>query len=107
MRTHTEKLIAANEHNPRGLQPAEYYDLVSDRKEAHNRCDQAPERVEELWALLDGMIAFIQEGAAEPAVAEGLSEDLAEQLEALGYGGHDLVAPADTETDSQRGAATP
>ena len=107
VRTHTEKLIAANEDNPRGLQPAEYYDLVSDRKEAHNRCDQAPERVEELRTLLDGMIAFIQEGAAEPAVAEGLSEDLAEQLEALGYGGHDIVAPADTETDSQRGAATP
>ncbi|HOF41417.1 MAG TPA: hypothetical protein PLD73_15205, partial [Candidatus Hydrogenedentes bacterium] len=107
VRTHTEKLIAANENNPRGLQPAEYYDLASDREEAHNLCDDTPDRVEELRMLLDGMMAFIREGAAEPAVTEGLSEDLTEQLEALGYGGHDIAAPAGSGTDSENSSEAP
>jgi len=107
VRTRTEKLIAANDNNPRGLLPTEYYDLTSDPRETRNLSENAPDRVDELEALLDGMMAFIRDGAAEPAVVEGLSEDLTEQLEDLGYGGKDVTAPADQETSPQNGAETP
>ncbi len=107
VRTRTEKLIAANDNNPRGLLPTEYYELTSDPRETRNLSENAPDRVDELQALLDGMTASIRDGAAEPAVAEGLSEDLTEQLEDLGYGGKDVTAPTDQEASPQDGAETP
>jgi len=87
LRTRTEKLILANEGNPRGLEPIEYYDVAADPAETNNLYEEKPARVGELTSLLEEMMAFIQEGAAEPAVASEISPDLADQLDALGYGG--------------------
>ena len=93
VRTQHEKLILSNEGNWRGLEPVEYYDMTRDPLETANLAEEHPDRVRELAALIEGMVAFIQEGAAEPAVADELPPDLADQLDALGYGGEDATAP--------------
>ncbi|MFO7976759.1 MAG: hypothetical protein R6V12_19265, partial [Candidatus Hydrogenedentota bacterium] len=93
LRTRTEKLILANEGNPRGLEPIEYYDVADDPAEADNLYKERPGRVRELTSLLEEMVAFIQEGAAEPAAAGEISPDVADQLDALGYGGDTKEAP--------------
>ena len=93
LRTRKEKLILANEDNPRGLAPVEYYDIIADPGETANLHEETPARVSELTSLLEGVRASIQEGAAEATDADGISQDLVDQLDALGYGG-------DTKTET-------
>lgn len=98
VRTRDEKLIFANEGNPRGLAPVEHYNLATDPRETTNLGDSVPDRVHELASLLEGMVAFIREGAAEPAIVDGVSQDVADQLRALGYGGNDAKTSPKSET---------
>ncbi len=98
VRSTSEKLILANEGNWRKLDPVEYYDLRTDPEETANIQAEAPDRVRDLGLLIEGMVAFIQEGAAEPAIMDAISPDLADQLDALGYGGHDVKTPPGSDT---------
>ena len=63
IRTHDAKLIRANEANPRGLAPVEFYDLDSDPGERVNRAGGGDPRQEELDAVLKETLKSIEESA--------------------------------------------
>jgi arylsulfatase A-like enzyme len=88
VRTHDAKLMRANPDNPRRTPPVAFYDLKNDPIEKTDLFgDQNPRKPDEaaLADVLDGMIAFTRENAAEPALQTGVSTDVKDQLESLGY----------------------
>lgn len=89
LRTGTRKLIEANEGNKRNYAPIEFYNLESDPGEQDNIAQDSKAEVELFQKSLDSMNKFIQENASEPMdlSTEGMSEELREQLDSLGYGG--------------------
>ncbi len=82
LRTEDEKLIVANESNPRGLPPRAYYDVASDPGETDPFADaDAEARLEEM--------ARLQRLAAEGKAVEGGAAEMTradcERLRVLGY----------------------
>lgn len=88
VRTHDTKLIRANEGNPRGLEPVEFYDLFQDPGEQTNLAGQGRAEEPALADIADRMEPVIAENAAEPALQE-MTPQLEEQLGAIGYIGGD------------------
>lgn len=82
LRTEDEKLIVANENNPRGLPPRAYYDVASDPGETDPFADaEAEARLEEM-ARLQRLAA---EGKAVEGGAAEMSKEDCERLRVLGY----------------------
>ncbi|MBK7952091.1 MAG: sulfatase-like hydrolase/transferase [Deltaproteobacteria bacterium] len=82
LRTEEEKLIVANEHNPRGLPAREYFDLTNDPGETDPFSEpDAEARLEEL-ARLQRLAA---EGKAVTGGAAEMSREDCERLRVLGY----------------------
>jgi hypothetical protein len=82
LRTEDEKLIVANESNPRGLPPRAYYDVANDPGETDPFADpDAEARLEEM--------ARLQRLAAEGKAVEGGAAEMTradcERLRVLGY----------------------
>lgn len=82
LRTEDEKLIIANEHNPRGLPEREYFDVSSDPLEMDGYSDpDAETRLEEL--------AELQRLAAEGKAVQGEDVEMdlptCQRLKAIGY----------------------
>jgi len=82
LRTEDEKLIIANEHNPRGLPEREYFDVSSDPLEMDGYSDpDAEARLEEL--------AELQRLAAEGKAVQGEDVEMdlptCQRLKAIGY----------------------
>jgi arylsulfatase A-like enzyme len=85
VRTPDSKLIRANEDNPRGLAPLELYDVAQDPKETQNLGGKGDARETALGEVMMGMRGVIQANAAEPVMRQELSQDLKDQLGAIGY----------------------
>lgn len=82
LRTEEEKLIVANEHNPRGLPPRAYYDVANDPGETDPFSEpDAEARLEEM-ARLQRLAA---EGKAVTGGAAEMSREDCERLRVLGY----------------------
>ena len=88
VRSADAKIIRANRENHRNLDAVEFYDMLKDPKEQDSIAGQGDPREAELDEIATGMISFIKENAAEPAMVEQLSTQQKEQLEALGYLGN-------------------
>ena len=87
VRSRDRALIQANENNPRGVDPVEFYDMVNDPGQQHNLAGMA-EHVTEEKALLEAVeqyVRMILENAPEPGSEADLDPQLQQQLEALGY----------------------
>ena len=63
----------------------EFYDLARDPKETVNITGKKDPREASLGEVMTGMQGVIQAHAAEPVVQQGLSQDLKDQLGAIGY----------------------
>lgn len=85
VRTKDAKIIRANEDNPRGHAPIEFYDMAADPSEQNNIAGQGDVREPTLFGVMEEMQAHITENAAEPALVEKTDEELMEQMKALGY----------------------
>ncbi|MDX9972381.1 MAG: sulfatase-like hydrolase/transferase [FCB group bacterium] len=85
VRTPETKLIRANPGNPRGLAPVEYYDLAQDPKETQNVTGKGDIREASLGEVMTGMKDVVEANAAEPVIQQELSQDLKDQLGAIGY----------------------
>ncbi|MEZ4332480.1 MAG: sulfatase-like hydrolase/transferase [Myxococcota bacterium] len=82
LRTTDEKLIVANEHNPRGLPPRQYFDVANDPHETDPYADpDAEARLEEM-ARLQRLAA---EGRAVKDSAATMTREDCERLRVLGY----------------------
>jgi arylsulfatase A-like enzyme len=82
LRTEEEKLIVANEHNPRGLPPRAYFDVANDPGETDPFDEpDAEARLEEM-ARLQRLAA---EGKAVKGSAAEMSREDCERLRVLGY----------------------
>ncbi len=80
-------LILANEDNPRGVAPVEFYDMRDDPGQQENLAD-APEYADvmaQLKEVIDRYWQMILENAPEPTDADAIDPYLQQQLEALGY----------------------
>lgn len=87
-RTSDAKLVYANPDNPRHTPAAAFYDLKADAAEQTNLSGTGnPRQADEvaLTGTLEGMGAFVRENAAEPKLEQGVSADIQNQLESLGY----------------------
>ena len=84
VRTNDWKLVVANEGNPRGLAPAELYNLADDPKERKNLAATAPDRVAALQVDLETLRQIAAAGAVS-GVAGELDDAAKERLRALGY----------------------
>jgi len=81
-------LIRADEDNPRGGQPVEFYDMQNDPRQQHNLADapEAAEKVGEMQKVIRQYQQMILEDAPEPGENSGVIDpQLQQQLEALGY----------------------
>jgi len=82
LRTEDEKLIVANEHNPRGLPPRAYYDVANDPGETDPYSDPDAEARLEQMAKLQRLAA---EGKAVQGSAAEMTREDCERLKVLGY----------------------
>jgi arylsulfatase len=91
LRTHSKKMITANEGNKRDYAPIELYDLDTDPTEQINFAEDSPAEIAAFSETLQSMNAFILENAAEPMElnTENMSPEQLEQLKSLGYLGTD------------------
>ncbi len=80
------KLVVANERNPRGLAPEEFFDLGRDPGERTNLADRSADGVTHLREELDRQSRAASEGAVESSRV-GIDQSSAERLRALGYAG--------------------
>jgi arylsulfatase A-like enzyme len=85
VRSHDAKLIRANEGNPRGLEPLEFYDVAVDPGEKANLAGKGDARELALDELRVGMEPVIKENAAEPELKQDVSIEETNQLDAIGY----------------------
>jgi arylsulfatase A-like enzyme/uncharacterized membrane protein YbhN (UPF0104 family) len=85
VRTTDKKLIHANEDNPRGLEPVEFFDLLQDPGEKTNLANELSEEQKNLEKLFNDIQDFVEENAAEPSLIEEIPEELKEQMENVGY----------------------
>jgi len=85
VRTHDRKIITANEGNPRNHAPVECYNVAKDPLEHENLAGKEGAGCEDLAKLLAEMYEYVIGNAAEPVMAEGVSKEIKEQLEGLGY----------------------
>ncbi len=88
VRTYDTKVIHANADNPRRFDPVEFYDLAADPLEHHNLAGQQNPRKDDqqkLEEVLEGMLRFTRENAAVPVLDSGMTSDIKQRLEALGY----------------------
>ncbi len=84
VRTPEWKLIRANEHNRRGLQPLELYHLPTDPKERHSRATRDQDVVRSLHATMDDIAHEAIRVAARTQTQE-LDAGTKNRLKALGY----------------------
>lgn len=86
IRTDDWKLIRANEGNPRGLPPAELFDMQNDRVQAENLIDTAaPLIVDALDNAIEGWTLFAEGNAVEGGGDAVVSREECEKLRVLGY----------------------
>ncbi|HPO14726.1 MAG TPA: sulfatase-like hydrolase/transferase [Candidatus Hydrogenedentes bacterium] len=87
VRTRESKLILATEAASRPLAPIELYNLKDDPKESKNLADD-PSQASLLSALEQTLLHYaqgIEDTSAQPAAAVPLSNEVQEQLKAIGY----------------------
>jgi len=86
VRTDRWKLIRANEGNPRGLPPAELFDMREDRAQTENRYEVvAPLVVDGLDATIEAWRLFAEGAAVEGGGDAQISPEECERLRVLGY----------------------
>ncbi|NLN94465.1 MAG: sulfatase-like hydrolase/transferase [Candidatus Hydrogenedens sp.] len=87
LRTEDRALIQANEENPRGLQPVEFYDMNQDPTQQRNLAEDTkigPE-MNTLSEIIVQFMEAIAENAPTPSGEAAMDPQLQQQLEALGY----------------------
>ncbi|MBN1423082.1 sulfatase-like hydrolase/transferase [Candidatus Fermentibacteria bacterium] len=84
VRTPDWKLIRANQHNPRGLDPLELYNVAADPRERVSRVKDNPDAVRALQATIDDIQHEAMKVAVQSQTHE-LDADTKKQLRALGY----------------------
>ncbi len=87
VRTRERAQIHANPENPRGVEPVELYDMLSDPAQQNNLAnlpEHAPEQ-ERLRGVIEQYHRMILENAPEPSGPSEIDPHLQQQLEALGY----------------------
>jgi arylsulfatase A-like enzyme len=87
VRTPERALLMANEENPRGVPPVEFYDMTTDMKQQRNLADNEAfaEEIKELMGVIEQYMRMILENAPEPSADAEVDPQLQQQLEALGY----------------------
>lgn len=87
VRTRERALILANEDNPRGVAPREFYNMEEDPAQLNNLAghEDYAEDIAHLTGVIEQYIRMIRERAPEPTADVELDRQLQEQLEALGY----------------------
>ena len=87
IRSRERALIQANEDNPRGVEPVELYDMISDPGQQHNLAG-IPEHgaeITQLNEIINEFLRLIHENAPEPGAGAEIDPNLQQQLESLGY----------------------
>lgn len=80
-------LIVANEDNPRGVAPVEFYDMKKDPNQQKNLAEipEAQKGVDAMQDVINQYWKMILEDAPEPVPSGNLDPQLQQQLESLGY----------------------
>ncbi len=80
-------LLLANEDNPRGVAPVEFYDMREDPEQQQNLADVPTfaEQIAQLKEVIEQYWQMILENAPEPTDDADIDPQLQQQLEALGY----------------------
>lgn len=87
LRTEDRALIQANEENPRGLDPVEFYNMDEDPTQQTNLAEDT-KMLPEMNTLSETIVQFMEaiaENAPTPTGEAAMDPQLQQQLEALGY----------------------